>query len=1520
MPDDPYLIPKKLVDDPNRKALADPKVKSFLDKIGKSEGADYDTLVGGRKITDLSKHPNVVGLRTSAGPSTAFGKYQIVNKTDKSKLKKYADIDYSPENQDIRAVELLRRTGALDALNAGDESTAMKRAGSEWASIPGSTLPGRKNTAAWQQAQEDSYLVPKGETQTDDPYLVPKSEAKGLVRARAGVGAKQAPGAQDAVSQLMNATQQAKRIALRPRAPVGMGDVQQASRVTGRDSTVDQTEDELRVMKGEQPGDRQAYSRQQDAQTRLSRMQDESYREREAREAKDAQRQAQLQPEIERQTKLYRQDIQKAKARGGDANKWVAEFGSKAAGQLAEIAPGDTAKIHSEAALRAAEEEGADRTQLSKGIQNIGAGFIGSAPELGAMALGLPPVATFGIGSAIRSKSTDPLEVAKAAGHGAATGLAFEVPGVGQGITKAATKGLGVGATSAGIELAGGASPKEALISGATNALMAGVPEAIKLHPREDIHHSKLQPRDELGHFDGPPVKPTERAASAPPAEVEQSASQPAFKDEAPQITQRGDRYTVRIQTGGHARSYDAPTLSAAEHIAEKLAEPIRLRQSQGKEVVTSPTEGVASVGDITPSTKTVGPLPEFPTDVTSGDYYHGSTKGDIEFAAQSPKFNYFGREGIYLTRDPAHAEEYAGGRESEATPEAKVLSVNAQPKRVVDASVPLGEGGYKALRDAIEQEAKNANFSDLGTRTLLADLDQHGPTSSLERLASQGVSVGAFLPKALRRLGYDAIKQGQVLVALDPSIVRKTEAARTGTYKESSVEDKISSVSEPQSPSASVTPEAAPIKLNPRSFPKTVREAGYKAEDSTYEVLGNKETVAKANQTIKDKGIDLAVAELGSRKEFSPEDVAVGSRAIQEYEKSGQMDKAIDTVEKLAENLTKAGQTVQAASIIARLSPEGTLLYAQRKLPKGVKLKPEQGEKLVAQAAKVRQADLKIGTLNERIEQMQKESAKLPKTKIGTLEDRLIKMEADVKARLAARVEAGGVKGPQAGASTIPLDIADYAILGAVKLARKGVTLAKWSDAMIKEFGEEIRPQLKSIYKESYKVYDDQRKQFAQEAAERSARKAEPNAKDIQAVINQRALARKDARTHKAELSRLFKDLSLTKFGKVKATAVDVISIPRSLKSSVDLSAPRQGAMWMINHPVQGAKLFFGKQLKAMREVNYDRYVDQLESDPDYPLMTRSELALPIADQRPNSLSGREEAFMSRIAGKIPGVSHSERAYSTFITTARVSWFKQLKAQAELKAKAEGKEITPEQYKAIANFVNIGTGRGNLGKGTLNKMSPFLNAVFFAPKFAASKVQIFDPRVYARLPKGARTTAMREAATYFGAMSTAALLLKYGMGAQVGLDPEESEFMKARVGNTRYDLSNGTGQYVRLAASLLKNAENKATGKKDPFGKGLSDNVDRFLRYKLSPPAAFGRNVWEGKNAIGEKTSAGRESLELITPLFLKDLYDAYKEEGLTGVAKTAPGFVGVGVNTYGDRAKPPVKLNPRQGSAFKF
>lgn len=255
--------------------------------------------------------------------------------------------------------------------------------------------------------------------------------------------------------------------------PVGFSRAGQPSRVT-------QTPDELRVMKGEQPLDRQAYSRQQDAQTRISEMKALGN---DFDPKKQEQWRAVNQGAINLETEKYRRDIQQAKSVGGDAGQWLAEFGSKAGAGLAELGAGisgsDTLRIKAEAAARAAQEEGADRNVVSKFIQDAGAGLVSSAPELLAMKLGVSPAIAFSAGGAVRAGGSgrDPN---KAALSGLGQAAAFDVPvpsALGEGVRGAIAKGVGTAGASTLSELAMGTPLKEAAVTGATTGLMRGVPE-----------------------------------------------------------------------------------------------------------------------------------------------------------------------------------------------------------------------------------------------------------------------------------------------------------------------------------------------------------------------------------------------------------------------------------------------------------------------------------------------------------------------------------------------------------------------------------------------------------------------------------------------------------------------------------------------------------------------------------------------------------------------------------------------------------------------------------------------------------------------------------------------------------------------------------------------------------------------------------------------------------------------------------------------------------------------------------
>jgi muramidase (phage lysozyme) len=109
-------------------------ITAFLAMIGKSEGANYNTLFGGTIFTDYSKHPNkCVNYKNTC--STAAGRYQILKGTYDSIKAKAGVTDFTPQSQDLCAIELIKRRGAyIDVLN-GDIQNAILKCGNEWASL-----------------------------------------------------------------------------------------------------------------------------------------------------------------------------------------------------------------------------------------------------------------------------------------------------------------------------------------------------------------------------------------------------------------------------------------------------------------------------------------------------------------------------------------------------------------------------------------------------------------------------------------------------------------------------------------------------------------------------------------------------------------------------------------------------------------------------------------------------------------------------------------------------------------------------------------------------------------------------------------------------------------------------------------------------------------------------------------------------------------------------------------------------------------------------------------------------------------------------------------------------------------------------------------------------------------------------------------------------------------------------------------------------------------------------------------
>lgn len=363
-----------------------------------------------------------------------------------------------------------------------------------------------------------------------------------------------------------------------------------------------------------------------------------------------------------------------------------------------------------------------------------------------------------------------------------------------------------------------------------------------------------------------------------------------------------------------------------------------------------------------------------------------------------------------------------------------------------------------------------------------------------------------------------------------------------------------------------------------------------------------------------------------------------------------------------------------------------------------------------------------------------------------------------------------------------------------------------------------------------------------------------------------------------------------------------NTLGLSRTLRSSLDLSAPLRQGLPFISKGAWWRNI--GPMLKyAWNGKEFERSLRDLRRRPTYKLM--EDAGLYLAD--PNGRIGdKEEAFVSSISQKIPGVAASERAYVGFLNQLRADVFDDLLKKSALAGQDLSKPHNHEALRGLAEYVNTMTGRGSLSKG-FDAAAPWLAAGLFSPRFIASRLNILaNPLYYARLPAVARKDAIRSLLA-LGGIATVVLGLAEQAGYTVETDLRSSDSLKIRDGNIRYDILGGFGTYLTLGARLATNERKTLKGDVQELGKGFKADTrwDLFTRAlldnKLSPNAAFLANYLRGENVVGRKFDWGTDVPELVTPMFLSDLKEVVDEEGDIGVVKAAPGILGVGVSAYG-------------------
>ena len=357
-----------------------------------------------------------------------------------------------------------------------------------------------------------------------------------------------------------------------------------------------------------------------------------------------------------------------------------------------------------------------------------------------------------------------------------------------------------------------------------------------------------------------------------------------------------------------------------------------------------------------------------------------------------------------------------------------------------------------------------------------------------------------------------------------------------------------------------------------------------------------------------------------------------------------------------------------------------------------------------------------------------------------------------------------------------------------------------------------------------------------------------------------------------------------------------NTLNLPRAILASFDASAPlRQGVVLAAGHPKQWSKGLI-PSIRALFSEKYTLAVDDaIKTSKFYHLGQDNGLYIAPLRRATVRAAEREEAFMTRFAQYIPGVRQSERGYLTFLNKLRQDIFDSVVAGWENTGK------TAADYQALARFINHASGRGDLGK--MSGLGDILAAGFFSPRLLISRFQL--PLDVVFTTPAVRKLVVKDLVAFVGTGATILGLIKLSGAGDVELDPRSSDFGKIRIGNTRLDFWGGFQQIARYVTQFATQ-QRKTLGRGDIVGVEPIETVGRFLQSKLSPQAGFIVDVLRGETFIGEEMSLeaknmAQQAWNRLAPLFLQDLADAVRDQGLTGGFIASPGVLGVSVQTFG-------------------
>jgi hypothetical protein len=393
-----------------------------------------------------------------------------------------------------------------------------------------------------------------------------------------------------------------------------------------------------------------------------------------------------------------------------------------------------------------------------------------------------------------------------------------------------------------------------------------------------------------------------------------------------------------------------------------------------------------------------------------------------------------------------------------------------------------------------------------------------------------------------------------------------------------------------------------------------------------------------------------------------------------------------------------------------------------------------------------------------------------------------------------------------------------------------------------------------------------------------------------------------------KQELVKYMRDItrefqSTTKGQIVWKYVVDTLSAMRSLKTGLDFSAAgRQGISYIGTKEWRQA--FRNMFRYAKDPVAFDSLEVQMMRSKysEQAMKYKSELGLTMLGEK---LTQREEQFGAKLVEKIPFLRGSERAYVGFLNELRFNRFTNIVKNLD----EAGTDIlsNTKTLRELAQVIGSATGRGQLPRG----VSAPLSTVLFSPRWLKSRFDILLNPITKTGP--ARVEAAKSLGRVLGVTVSIAGLAK-ASGMDVEFDPRSSDFLKVKVGNTRFDFSGGLAPIITLLSRLgTLSTKSSSTDKVNSLTSGAygaqsgMDVLVNFFTNRTSPVAGVVRDILRGRDFEGNDVKLDDPDFikylahQLLTPLLVSDVWDAFQDssDGMAGILSIPASLFGVGVST---------------------